>query len=158
MRRNDRAIPDFSAMLAVVRQCDCCRLGLVENGEAYIVPLNFGWEAEGETLTLYFHGAAEGRKLALLRQNPAVSFEMDTAHRLLPGETGCACSYAYRSVMGRGVAELLTDDAEKRHGLQCVLAHCARRRDLPLDARMVRETAVIRLRVTAWTAKAHEAP
>ena len=79
MRRNDRAIPDFAAMLAVVRQCDCCRLGLVENGEAYIVPLNFGWEAEGETLTLYFHGAAEGRKLALLRQNPAASFEMDTA-------------------------------------------------------------------------------
>ena len=141
----------------------------MENGEAYIVPLNFGWEAEGETLTLYFHGAAEGRKLALLRQNPAVSFEMDTAHRLLPGETGCAYSYAYllpgatgcaysyayRSVMGRGVAELLTDDAEKCHGLQCVLAHCARRRDLPLDARMVRETAVIRLRVTRVTGKAN---
>ena len=29
MRRNDRAIPDFAAMLAVVRQCDCCRLGLI---------------------------------------------------------------------------------------------------------------------------------
>lgn len=45
MRREDREITDFDAMLQIVQDCDCCRLGLAENGTVYIVPLNFGWEA-----------------------------------------------------------------------------------------------------------------
>lgn len=42
-------------MLEIVAECDCCRLGLVDNGEAYIVPMNFGFEDAGSALTLYFH-------------------------------------------------------------------------------------------------------
>ena len=42
MRRKDREVTDFSRMLEIVQRCDCCRIGLVEDGEAYIVPLNFG--------------------------------------------------------------------------------------------------------------------
>lgn len=47
-------------MLEIVAECDCCRLGLVDNGKAYIVPMNFGFEDAGSALTLYFHCAAEG--------------------------------------------------------------------------------------------------
>ena len=86
MRRKDREITDFAAMLAIVRDCDCCRLGISAEGAPYILPLNFGYEVNGETLTLYFHGARQGEKHALLRENSQVSFEMDTGHRLLPGD------------------------------------------------------------------------
>ena len=65
MRRRDREITDREKMLEIVAECDCCRLGLVDNGEAYIVPMNFGFEDAGSALTLYFHCAAEGRKLDL---------------------------------------------------------------------------------------------
>lgn len=60
MRRRDREITDWEKMLEIVAECDCCRLGLVDNGKAYIVPMNFGFEDAGSALTLYFHCAAEG--------------------------------------------------------------------------------------------------
>ena len=47
MRRADREIREFDRMLAVADACDCCRLGLLDDAGAYIVPLNFGYEAEG---------------------------------------------------------------------------------------------------------------
>ena len=47
MRRRDREITDREKMLEIVAECDCCRLGLVDNGEAYIVPMNFGFEDAG---------------------------------------------------------------------------------------------------------------
>ena len=77
MRRRDREITDREKMLEIVAECDCCRLGLVDNGEAYIVPMNFGFEDAGSALTLYFHCAAEGRKLDLIGSGADVSFEMD---------------------------------------------------------------------------------
>lgn len=61
MRRKDREITDFAAMLAIVRDCDCCRLGILAEGAPYILPLNFGYEVNGEILTLYFHGARQGK-------------------------------------------------------------------------------------------------
>lgn len=38
MRRTDREILDFEQMLAVVEACSCCRLGLIDEAGAYIVP------------------------------------------------------------------------------------------------------------------------
>ncbi|WP_303912913.1 pyridoxamine 5'-phosphate oxidase family protein [Subdoligranulum variabile] len=159
MRRKDREITDFAAMRQIVEECGCCRLGLVdEDGAAYIVPLNFGCEVEGETLTLYFHGAQEGQKITLLRQNKIVSFEMDTGHRLVPGPKAEEYTYAYRSVMGRGTVEFLQDPAARLHGLNCLMAHYTRRADWPVSEGMLGATAVFRLRVTSWTAKEHKVP
>lgn len=158
MRRKDREITDFDAMLQIVQDCDCCRLGLAENGTAYIVPLNFGWEAAEGRLTLYFHSAQEGKKLDLLHAHAAAGFEMDTGHRLVPGERADQYTFAYRSVIGRGTVTFLQDSAEKLAGLNCILAHYTGRRDWPVNEAMLRATAVYRLQVTDWTAKEHRAP
>lgn len=159
MRRKDREIMDFAAMRQIVADCDCCRLGLVdEDGAAYIVPLNFGYETEGEALTLYFHGALEGQKITLLRQNKPVSFEMDTGHRLVPGLQADDYTFAYRSVMGRGMVEFLEDPAARLAGLNCLMAHYTSRADWPVGDAMLGATAVFRLRVTSWTAKEHKVP
>jgi len=44
MRRNDREVNDEMKIDSIIKSCDCCRLGFVENNEAYILPLNFGFE------------------------------------------------------------------------------------------------------------------
>ena len=113
MRRADREIREFDRMLAVADACDCCRLGLLGDAGAYIVPLNFGYEAEGEKLTLYFHGAGQGKKIDLIREQKSASFEMDTRHALVEGETACVYSYRYQSVMGRGRIRLIEEYEEK---------------------------------------------
>ena len=153
MRRADREIREFDRMLAVADACDCCRLGLLDDAGAYIVPLNFGYEAEGEKLTLYFHGAGQGKKIDLIREQKSASFEMDTRHALVEGETACAYSYRYQSVMGRGRIRLIEEYEEKVHGLQAIMAHYSRDREFAFGEEAVNRTAVIKLEVEAWSCK-----
>lgn len=155
MRRKDREVTNFTAMTAIVEDCGCCRLGMVLDGGAYIVPLNFGYEVKDGTLLLYFHGAAQGQKISLLRDNPAASFEMDTGHRLVPGAKADDYTYAYRSVMGRGVVEFLQEDEAKLAALNRIMDHYTHRDDWTVEAPMLHATAVYCLRVTHWTAKEH---
>ncbi len=60
MRRKDREIIENSKIKEIISNCDCCRLGLNDNGKIYIVPLNFGFIEENGKYTFYFHGAKEG--------------------------------------------------------------------------------------------------
>ena len=155
MRRADREIREFDRMLTVADACDCCRLGLLDDAGAYIVPLNFGYEVEGEKLTLYFHGVGQGKKIDLIREQKSASFEMDTRHALVEGETACAYSYRYQSVMGRGRIRLIEEYEEKVHGLQAIMAHYSRDREFAFGEEAVNRTAVIKLEVEAWSCKEH---
>ena len=77
MRRKDREVKDYPEIIKIIDACDCCRLGFVDDKEAYIVPLNFGYETNGSDLTLYFHSANEGRKIDLVSKQERVAFELD---------------------------------------------------------------------------------
>ena len=66
MRRKDREIKDTYGIREIIRECDCCRLAFPDGKSAYIVPLSFGYDEEENAL--YFHGAAEGKKMDLVRQ------------------------------------------------------------------------------------------
>ncbi len=156
MRRKDREITDFEKMLEVVDRCQCCRLGLVDNGEAYIVPLNFGYARCGDQLTLYFHGAREGRKADLLKTGASVSFEMDCAHEIAPMEQACSFSFHYRSVMGRGQISLADTAETKAQGLQTIMAHYSGKNDWDFPAPVLDQIHVIRLDVTQWSCKVNE--
>ena len=81
MRRKDREVTELETVKEIIRQCDVLRLGLADGDYPYIVPMNFGWEEKEGRLYFYLHGAAEGRKAELLRQNGACSFQMDCGHR-----------------------------------------------------------------------------
>ena len=83
MRRQDREITDWNEMVGVIDRCDVCRLALNDEGYPYILPLNFGAKVSENTVTLYFHGAMEGKKYELIARDNRVSFEMDCAHRLV---------------------------------------------------------------------------
>jgi len=155
MRRKDREITDFSSMLEIVKSCDCCRLGLVDGKEAYIVPMNFGFDGEDGQLKLYFHCANEGRKLELLPSQSVVSFEMDTKHQLTGGEKGCDFSYLFQCVMGTGDADVLTSREEKIFGLQKIMAHYTGRDNWDFDEKLLEITTVLRLQVKAWSCKEH---
>ena len=121
MRRKDREITGLAEIMEILSRCQVCRLGMCQKGMPYVVPLNFGVEREGERLVLYFHGAREGKKLDIIRENPQVCVEFDGEHRLLEGETACAHSFAYESVIGFGKAGILESHEEKAQGLAAIL-------------------------------------
>lgn len=156
MRRKDREITDFSRIMAIIDACDCCRLGLVDQNKAYIVPMNFGYEINDEQLYLYFHCAAEGRKMELLPKQAVVSFEMDTNHALTKGETGCEFSFLYQSVMGTGAVKEISEPDEKIHGLQKIMAHYTNKADWEFNGNLLSVTKVLKLSVSTLSCKEHQ--
>ena len=155
MRRKDREIVSYVKMIKIMQQCDCCRISLMDGAAPYIVPLNFGYDEKDGELYLYFHSATEGKKLELIRKHPDVGFEMDTKHALVTGETACAYSFLYQSIIGKGKMELLEENAEKIEGLNAIMRNYTNRDSWEYDSKVLDKIVVMRLCVTEWTCKEH---
>lgn len=153
MRRHDREITAFDDMVAVVKRCDVCRLGFSDAAEPYIVPLNFGMKREEDRLTLYFHCAREGRKLALFRQNPRVCFEMDCDHALQPAADASHCTMRYACVMGTGTLEQVEGE-EKREALCRLMEHYGQTATT-FPAPVLAKTVALKLTVETISGKRH---
>ncbi len=69
MRRTDREVKDTAEIMKIIEKCDVCRLGLSDGNVPYVVPMNYGYEYSDGKLTLYFHGAKEGKKLQIIQNN-----------------------------------------------------------------------------------------
>ena len=142
MRRKDKEITEVAAIEAILARNNICRLALFDSEYPYIVPLCYGYENG----CLYFHGFAGGTKLDLVGKNPNVSFEVEEGLEVTTDPDPCEWSVKYRSVVGRGVAEILEDGPEKRAGLDIVVkAFAGRTLDFPEKA--MAAVTVVRVRV-----------
>lgn len=156
MRRQDRKITEPAVIATVLDKCPTLHLGLVEDGRAYIVPLNYGWTEENGRYILYAHSAAEGRKIDLIRGGADVGFEMETGVEYFDAETACGWGNRYESIIGEGRATLLSTPEEKRQALTAIMAHYSARRDYTFEDAMVNLVQVIKIDVTALSCKIHE--
>lgn len=153
MRRKDREIKEHNEIVKVIRNCDICRLGLVDGEYAYILPLNFGMEQDEEgKVTLYFHSALEGRKTELLKEGLKASFEMDTKHEIEYDEGRGYCTYYFESVMGRGTVHILNDD-EKFEALKKLMDHYHPGANAYFNTAAIPRTLVYALKVEEMTGK-----
>ncbi len=151
MRRSDREVTDFNELVAIMEKCDVCRVAFHDEEYPYILPLNFGMRVEKETVTLYFHGALEGKKYRLLERDNRVSFEMDCGHRLVLQEEKGMCTMAYESVVGHGTLALLSE--EEKYEALCLLMRHYRPEGYAFDKAAIPRTAVMKLTVTGLTGK-----
>ncbi len=159
MRRNDREVTDRQAIIEIIESCKCCRIGFQDDGEVYIVPLNFGFEYNGQRLVFYFHGAKEGRKIDLIAKSPHVGFEMDTNHEVYAkSNNGTACTYSarFQSVIGTGKVSMVCDSNEKKHGLLLLMKHTTQKSEWAFDEKMLNAVAVFKLEVEKLNCKVHE--
>ena len=123
MRRKDREVTDIGEIREILSSARVLRIAMNDGKAPYIVPVNFCFELDGEQLTLYFHGAAQGKKHDLIAQNPNVGFETDTGSLITPSDKwACSASYAYESVIGTGVAETV-EESEKPRILALLMHH-----------------------------------
>ena len=158
MRRKDRQVTDPTRIEAILRSAGRCRLGLIDNGLAYIVPMSFGVAKEGGKLCLYFHSAPRGRKIELIEETGSASFEADTNYSLKAGAQACAFSCYYQSVIGHGTIAILRDAQEKLRALRCVMEHYTGRADWEIKDQMLSVVVGIRLEIEAMTAKEYRQP
>ncbi len=119
VRRKDKEIIDLKEIEQIIGRATVCHLGLVDNDEPYVVPVNFGYEQNA----LYFHSALKGRKIALIKKNNKVCFEIDTDVEI--GKTDKTnCNVRYKSAIGIGRAYILESNEEKAHGLKSIMRQC----------------------------------
>lgn len=156
MRRMDLAITEDTAIDEIITRCDCCRLAFADGTRPYIVPLNFGFQWEDGNRVFYFHGAAEGRKVDLIRGLGYAGFELDCDHKLNPADKACNYSMGYYSVVGEGAISQLTDPKEKTQGLQVIMTQITGRNDWDFPEAVLEKTAVFRLVVKELSARGHK--
>lgn len=154
MRRQDREVTDLLEIKKIIEACQVLRLALKDDDGLYIVPLNFGFDDQ-EPWTFYFHSAKKGRKLSAIRKDPAVAFELDTAHRLIEAKTACGYGFAFDSVIGQGLAEIVNDPDEKKKGLT-LLMKSQTGKDFTFTDKQAETVTVWKLTVTSLSAKRHE--
>lgn len=159
MRRKDREVTDRETIIEILEGCSCCRLGFYDDGEIYLIPLNFGFESENGRLTLYFHGAKEGRKIGLIEKSPHVGFELDRGHEVYTkGENPIACAHTarFQSIVGTGKVGMVFDLEEKKHGLRLLMQHATKKNVWTFDEKMLNSVAVFKLEVEKLSCKVHE--
>ena len=152
MRKKDREIKDTKELEEILQKADVCRIAFAVDGTPYIVTMNFGYVWK-DHLTLYFHCAKEGKKLELMKKNNMVCFEMDIDHELVQSENACDWGMKYRSIVGLGLLESITDEEEKKKGLDCIMDHYGFSGKKEYNEKVLNLTEVLRLTVTEFTGK-----
>ncbi len=120
MRKEQREIKDFDKIKGIISSCQTVRLGLFGGEYPYIVPLSYGFKADGERLTVYFHCATEGKKADLMAADNRVCLEWDILHGYV--DTGKSVTADYESVMAFGHVEKCSGE-EKTEGIRLLLEH-----------------------------------
>ncbi len=151
MLKKKAAVSDIEYIEQIIRKGKICRLGLIDRGFAYIVPLNFGYESG----CLYFHMGSRGRKIDLIIENPAISFEIDCACRVKDGEKACDWSMMYQSVMGQGVAEFIQDRDQKRDALNCIMRQYSGR-DWTFPDEKLDMTTILKVEIRKISARSNQ--
>ena len=116
-------VTDPAEIARILGQSSVLFLVIHREPAPYAVPMFFGHEES----TLYVHSAPRGAKIDLLRADARVGFTAVAGVRIVEGETACDFSVRSQSVVGSGIARILRDEAEKRHGLDLIMRHYAAR-------------------------------
>lgn len=155
MRRKDREIGDRARIDDIIGRCPVCHVGMISQGEPYVVPLSFGYDGTAVLL----HMASEGRKLEALRKADRVCLQWDLPGEVITAETACGWGTRYESVIAWGAPRVIEDPAEKRSALDLIMAHYAgdgSGSPWTYDERTLARTVAVRIPLETVTAKSRD--
>ena len=112
MRRADRQVTDPQEINQIIKTAKVLHLGLFDGNFPYVVPLHYGYEQENGVFVFFLHSAKDGHKLEQIRKNPHVCVELECEVSPIPGgDIPCRYGASFASVIGRGTAEIVGDEA-----------------------------------------------
>ena len=154
MRRTDREITNLAAIQKFIQQESIIRIAFYDEGDIYIVPVNYGYLFENDKHIFYFHGAKAGRKFELTKSSPSVGFEIDGNYELLEADIACDFSARFQSVIGTGKLSLVDDFEEKIKGLNLLMKQSTGKDSWNYENKMIDGVAVIKLEADKLSCKA----
>jgi len=149
MKKSEREIKDREEIESIIQQAQVCRIGLSAGNTPYIVPMNFGYKDNH----FYFHCAAEGKKLDIIRENNEVCFEIDIDGQIVKAtERLCSWGMKYRSVIGFGKAFIIINWQEKSTALNIITEHYGSNRH-DFSEKEMEKMSIIKIEISSMTGK-----
>lgn len=149
MRRKDKQITDVAIIEEILTKSEVCRIAMIDEGRPYIVPVNYGYANN----VIYIHSAPAGRKMEILKKNNQVCFEIEYASEIIKNEVSCEWSAKYRSVIGYGTIEIVTDFEEKKNALDVIMAHYGKTENNIYKEKQVEFIVVLKLKIDEISGK-----
>ena len=149
MRKARQEITNRKELEEILEDAIICRVAMMDGERPYIIPLNYGYQ-EG---CLYIHSAREGKKIDLLKQNPEVCFEVEDTMEITRGEHACDWSTRYRSVVGYGSFDILSDEAGKQHGLEVIMEQHGAPELNEFNPENMKRMVILKLTIRSMTGK-----
>jgi nitroimidazol reductase NimA-like FMN-containing flavoprotein (pyridoxamine 5'-phosphate oxidase superfamily) len=140
IRKAEKEIIDRGEIDRVIGQSNICHLALIADGRPYVVPVTFGYGNNA----IYFHSAAEGRKIRAIKNNDQVCFNIIGESQTV--NEGKRCTVKYKSVTGDGVAQIVEDEVEKMLGFKLMMLHNLGK-ELAVPPEMLKATLVIKISI-----------
>ena len=149
MRRKDKEVTDKKVIEEILTKSEFCRIAMHDDEYPYIVPLNYGYRDN----TLYFHSAAEGKKIELLKMNNKVCFEIEHTAKTILNEQPAKSTTKYLTVIGFGEVEIITDTVEKKKGLDIIMSHYGNNGNNVYNQSQLNSLVILKLTINSITAK-----
>ena len=157
MRRRDREVTEHSEIMHILDSGKVLHLGLVDQGRPYIVPMNYGYVFEGKKLVFYLHGALEGRKLDIIRNNSDCCVQIECDVQPFSGKAACQYGCSYYSFDGFGTAKIVETPKEKISALSALMK-TQTGKDFEFNEKLGSIVSVIRIDCDYYTAKHRPLP
>ena len=149
MRKARLEIKDVNALEEILRGATICRMAMMDGDLPYIIPFNYGYR-DG---CLFIHSAPEGKKIDLLMKESHVCFEVEDIFELIKGEKACDWTTRYRSVVGYGDVEILSDAASKQLGLEVIMARHGAPELIEFNQKNLDRMVILKLTISSMTGK-----
>jgi len=150
MRRSEKEITDKDLIQDILSRASVCQIAFNGDRHPYLITVNYGIRDNH----LFFHSAAEGKKIKLVTMDPWVCFQVVTDIKMITGKNPCTdWSMKYKSVTGFGWAGLVSDPEEKIRGLNILMDHYTDKGPFIYTEKNLKETAVVRIVIDSMTAK-----
>jgi nitroimidazol reductase NimA-like FMN-containing flavoprotein (pyridoxamine 5'-phosphate oxidase superfamily) len=148
---------DHETIYAILDEALICHVGFVENGQPYVIPINFARMDD----RIILHGAKASRLLKHIEAGHPVCVEATIVDGLVLARSVFHHSVNYRSVVLFGTGHAIEDEQEKLAALEAVTEHLIPGRwkeaRLPNEKEM-KATRVVAIQIDEASAKVRVGP
>jgi len=151
MKKVNQEIKNKAIIEEILTTSEICRLGFMDNNKPYILPFNYGYQDN----CLYIHCANKGKKIDLIKQNNHVCIEIEQTATIEKYEKACKWTTTYRSLVGYGYVEIITDYERKRQGMDIIMRHNGANssHDLNYEKNQINSMSILKVEITEMTGK-----
>lgn len=155
-RRKDRAIDDEAWIRAMLERAPLGTLATIDEGGPALNPNLFVFDPEARAI--YLHTAKSGNTRTNVESRQRVAFCVSEMGRLLPADAAVHFSVEYASVIARGLASVVDDEAEAARALDLLMRKYAPHLEpgehyRGVEAKDLARTSVYRVEIESWSAK-----